>query len=173
MQNSTSWSEVSAASLEKCRGLAHQDLRAPVLGETEDAGADGGHRDAGEALFRPQASSTLVMALPELVVLVPFAHPRPDGMDDMPGTSFPPEVMAAPPTGTKPIASLSSWMIWPPFRTMAPATPPPCWSRLFAAFTMASTSRSVRSADTSRRTVPPIVLSIGSLSMSARSPNRL
>src|SRR5574341_2654049 len=50
-------------------------------------------------------------------------------------------------------------MIRPPFLTIAPATPPPCWSRLFAAFTIASTSRSVRSADTRRTVVLPMIFS--------------
>src|SRR5205807_2151458 len=59
--------------------------------------------------------------------------------------NFPPVVMAAYPTGMLPISSHSRWMASPPFRRMAPATPPPRIKSLFAALTMASVSISVRS----------------------------
>src|SRR3984893_18807549 len=53
--------------------------------------------------------------------------------------------MAAPPIGMLPIALHFRWIASPPFRRMAPATPPPSCKSLFAALTMASTSISVRS----------------------------
>src|SRR5437588_1202404 len=59
--------------------------------------------------------------------------------------NFPPEVIAAYPTGIVPISLHSLWMASPPFRRIAPATPPPKIKSLFAALTMASVSFSVRS----------------------------
>src|SRR5438105_9931881 len=59
--------------------------------------------------------------------------------------SFPPLVIAAYPTGMVPISLHSRWMASPPFRRIAPATPPPRIKSLFAALTMTSVSISVRS----------------------------
>src|SRR6266566_9547043 len=59
--------------------------------------------------------------------------------------SFPAEVMAAPPTGLVPIASHSRCTASPALRRITPARPPPSLRSLFAAFTMASASISVRS----------------------------
>src|SRR5580658_4276710 len=44
-----------------------------------------------------------------------------------------------------PISLLSCWMMSPPFRRIAPATPPPCCRSLLAALTIASVSISVKS----------------------------
>src|SRR5215472_3845059 len=59
--------------------------------------------------------------------------------------NFPPVVMAAYPTGMLPISLHSRWISSPPFRRMAPATPPPRIKSMFAALTIASVSISVRS----------------------------
>src|SRR5579862_1820323 len=53
--------------------------------------------------------------------------------------------MAAPPTGIVPISLHSACIFGPPLRRIAPATPPPSCRSLFAAFTIASVSISVRS----------------------------
>src|ERR1700683_2046093 len=47
--------------------------------------------------------------------------------------------------GIEPISLHSRWIVSPPFRRIAPATPPPNCRSLLAAFTMASVSISVRS----------------------------
>src|SRR3990172_7424814 len=54
--------------------------------------------------------------------------------------------MAALPTDTYPMRLDSSWITFPPFLTIAPATPPPCARCEFAAFAIASESSSVISA---------------------------
>ena len=63
--------------------------------------------------------------------------------------NIPDVVITQQPTGTKPILSLSSCIISPPFLTIASATPPPCFRYELAAFTIASTALSVISPATS------------------------
>src|SRR5262245_16138425 len=69
--------------------------------------------------------------------------------------SSPAPVTAASPTAIGPMRSHSAWMLGPPFWRIAPATPPPSCSWLFAAFTIASTACSVRSP--SRMTIRPLI----------------
>jgi len=58
----------------------------------------------------------------------------------------PPDVGTASPMPIGATRSLSSWIAGPPARLIAPATPPPCASRVLAAFAIASTSSLVMSA---------------------------
>src|SRR6476619_6487728 len=59
--------------------------------------------------------------------------------------SAPAVVSTASPSPTGARRWLSSWISGPPARAMAPATPPPCSSRVLAALAMASTPRVVMS----------------------------
>src|SRR6478609_7809605 len=59
--------------------------------------------------------------------------------------SVPAVVSTASPSPTGARRWLSSWISGPPARAMAPATPPPCSSRVLAALAMASTPRVVMS----------------------------
>ena len=54
--------------------------------------------------------------------------------------SSPAVVATASPSSIGASSSLSSWIARPPARTIAPATPPPCRSSVFAALAIASTS---------------------------------
>src|SRR3990172_9897184 len=56
---------------------------------------------------------------------------------------FPPMVKTAPPVGQRPIFLHSSFILCPPALCMAPSTPPPPESLVFAALTMASVSSTV------------------------------
>lgn len=75
---------------------------------------------------------------------------------------LPPPVIATSPVGTSPrfevISSHSSWILGPPFRLIAPATPPPSFRWLFAALTIQSTERSVISFLKSSKIVFPTVI---------------
>src|SRR4051794_7718414 len=58
---------------------------------------------------------------------------------------LPAVVSTASPSPIGALASDSAWIAGPPAREIAPATPPPCSSRVFAAFAIASTSSFVMS----------------------------
>ena len=73
---------------------------------------------------------------------------------------LPPPVIAASPTGQRPIWSHSRWIDGPPRMRIAPATPDPSCKYWLAALTTASTSRSVMSPSTSRSTLLLTVISI-------------
>ena len=89
---------------------------------------------------------------------------------------FPPDVIAAPPTGIVPISSHSAWICGPPLRRIAPATPPPSCRSLFAALTIASVSISVRSpcriSIRSARNAAPIALLRASVRLRCARPLR-
>jgi len=60
--------------------------------------------------------------------------------------SSPGPVATAAPSSIGASSSLSAWIAGPPAREIAPATPPPCSSRVLAALAIASTSSPVISA---------------------------
>ena len=74
--------------------------------------------------------------------------------------SSPPDVSTASPSAIGALRSDSSWIAGPPAREIAPATPPPCSSRVLAALAIASTSSVVMSVSSTSIaamavTVPP------------------
>src|SRR3990167_541053 len=125
-------------------GCYHQ-LRTLTYGETGHAGANGRKGNCLQLLLvGPQSeflvdstSASLVVRGPLSAILAACITYR--------AFRLPPLVMTASPMGMGPILLHSSWIEGPPFRLIAPATPPPSIRSLFAAFTMASTSISVRS----------------------------
>src|SRR3990170_2953494 len=154
MQNSTSLSALFGPFFKKATVsltsiFAHRSLGKPNI-PALIAGTEMLDRPFSIASFR-----TLFMARLNLSSSSPSPILGPTVWMTCRALSLPPVVITAVPTAANPILSLSSWMMRPPLRTIAPATPPPCWSRSLAAFTIASTSRSVRSADI-KRTVTPL-----------------
>ena len=79
----------------------------------------------------------------------------------------PADVATASPMPIGATRSLSSWIAGPPARAIAPATPPPCASRVLAALAIASTSSLVMSA--SRTSTLAIAASIALGATSPRS----
>src|SRR5947209_5708910 len=68
----------------------------------------------------------------------------------------PPVVSTTSPNPIGAIEELSRWIAGPPAREIAPATPPPCFSSVFAALAIASTSSLVMSVSRTSITDPTL-----------------